>query len=500
MDLRNKTIQAVKWNFLSTALGTVIGIVQLWALSRILPTHEYGVMGAAFIVIQFFNIFIDFGISSSIVRSKTVTELELSSLYAISVALGVVNFIIAFGLSPWIGEFFKSEEVVVQVRIMAFTFLLAAFGQQQRAILVREMRFNLISIVAVITLVVNFVSIIVLALIFRKAWVASVAALLGTAVSCGIFFVQGLRERKLSFTFDWPSARPHLRYAISLVGDSLINVVSVNTFPVLMARMVSMTAIGGYNIANGISINLIERLKPVLTQALFPAFAKIQDDGEKLARNFLLVTTFGSLVNFPLLVGTFITSSAILSCFFKPEWAFVADLVKVLCLAGMFRSLDPPVISLLLVKAKMYLNVRLGIPKLVLGIALATWLGTRFGIHGIVSSFLVVQAANTIVGYFVMVRSCLPGIGLAYLKSVLMPLAQTLPIAVVAGLLTVFPPTAYPVVNLGLAVAGGALGYVAGLWFSPFATVREFLQLGLRNVSPRLARMAEHHAGANSER
>lgn len=489
MELKTKTMKAVKWNFASTALGAVLGIFQLWLLSRILPPAEYGVISLALMIIQFFNIFIDFGISNSIIRHSKISEIELSSLYVISIALGVLTFIGAFAVSPLLASFFNSPELVLQVRIMAVAFLLAPFGQQFRAILARELRFNFIAIVAIITLLVNCVLVISLALIYRQAWVASVAFFVSTAVSCAIFFFASLRERPLSFAFSWPAARPHMRYAAQLVGDSLINVVSVNTFPALMARLVSLPAIGGYNIAYGISINLIERLKPVLTQALFPAFAKIQDDEEKLTRNFLLVTTYGALVNFPLLMGMFVCSSSVVHVFFKPEWYFIDVLVKILCLVGMVRSIDAPVISLLLVKAKMYLNVRMGIAKLIIGVALAYVLGKQYGIVGIASSFLVVQCLNTFASYFLLVRACIGGVGRAYLRSLMIPVVQLLPIVLCAGAFIVTQPFAYEALNLALAIAAGALAYVAGLWFSPLREAREFLRLVASSLGARVARV-----------
>jgi lipopolysaccharide exporter len=491
VELKAKMMKAVKWNFISTAMGAVVGLFQLWMLSRILPAHEYGVISLALMVIAFFNIFIDFGISNSIIRNARITELELSSLYVINIGLGVTTFLVAFAASPLLSDFFKSPELMVQVQIMAAAFLVVPFGQQQRAILSRELQFNFIAIVAIITLVTNCVLVIGLALIYKKAWVASVAFFVSTALSCLIFFIHSLRERKLSFKFSWPAARPHIRYSVQLVGDSLINVISVNTFPALMARMVSLTAIGGYNISYGISINLIERLKPVLVQALFPAFAKIQDDESKLTRNFLLVTSYGMLINLPVLAGMFVCSTAVVELFFKPEWHFITILVKILCLVGMVRSIDAPVISLLLVKAKMYLNVRMGVAKLFIGIALAYGLGRAYGIVGIVGSFFLVQLLNTIASYFWLVRSCLQGIGREYLGNVMIPFAQTLPIYICSGALALFPPASSPALNLGLMVAAGGLAYVAGLFWSPFPLVRDFVRLAASSLGPRAVSLVQ---------
>lgn len=469
-------------------IGAGIGIVQLWALSHILDPHEYGVIGAAAVLIQFLTIFMDFGITNAIIRRTEITEIELSSLYLINVCLGAAIFAFAFFSSHFFASFFRSSELSLQIKVMSLAFLISPFGQQQKAILARDMRFNLIAMVSIVNFVLNFAVVVTLALIFHRAWVASVAFLFSTCASSLIFFIQGLRERRLSFKFRWSAARPHIRYSVQLVGDSLINAVSINTYPTLMARLVSLSAIGGYNIANNISISLIERLKPVLTQALFPAFARIQNDETKLATNFLLVTTYGSLVNFPLLAGMLVVSETLVSVFFNAQWHFIVNLVRVLCLVGMVRSIDAPVISLLLVRAKMYLNVRIGIFKLFAGIALAYLMGRQWGITGIVCSFLIIQTANTVLGYFFLVKSCIRGIGRQYAESILIPLLQIVPLVLAASAVVYFPPMSSAGLTLALAIAAGTVAYLAGLALSPFKVVRGFVQMVVANVSPKLLR------------
>ena len=485
VELTNKTMKAVRWNFVSTVIAALVALLQLWILSRVLSPHEYGIISLALMIIQLLNIFLDFGLSNSIVRRSHISEIELSSLYSINILMGLLTFIVAYFSASGVAAFFKSPELAMQIKIMAFGFLFSPFAQQQRAIMAREMKFNFIAKVAIATLLVNFIVVIVLAFLYRQAWVASVAFLSSTAVSSVIFFHRGLSERRLSFAFDWSAAQPHLRYAVQLVSDSLVNVISLNTYPALMARLVDLTAIGGYNIAWGISVSVVDRLKPVLMQSLFPAFSKFQDDDIKLAKNFLLVTTYASLINFPILAGLLVASSELIKVLFRPEWHFIVDLVQILCLVGFFRSVDAPVITLLLVKAKMYLNVRFGIAKLIVGVILAWGLGTKYGISGIAVSFLIVQALNTILGYFFLIRPCLSGLGLNYLKATFIPVAQILPILIFSGPIAVLSPSSNPAVNLILVIVVGVVSYTVGLILTPFPIVRDFLFLAGKNCSPK---------------
>ena len=89
MSLREKTIIAVKWNLLSTIVSVALGIVSLWALSHILTVQQYGVISASLIMANFFLMLLDFGISNSIIRQKTITDIELSSLSILNIIMAV---------------------------------------------------------------------------------------------------------------------------------------------------------------------------------------------------------------------------------------------------------------------------------------------------------------------------------------------------------------------------------------------------------------------------
>ena len=51
------------------------------------------------------------------------------------------------------------------------------------------------------------------------------------------------------------------------------------------------------------------KLNPIITRVLFPAFAKIQDDTEKLRVNFYKLLSVVGIINFPVLLGLMVVSS-----------------------------------------------------------------------------------------------------------------------------------------------------------------------------------------------
>lgn len=219
--------------------------------------------------------------------------------------------------------------------------------------------------------------------------------------------------------------------------DSIINQISVNTYPVLMARLISLTAIGGYNISYNISVALLKNwilFYHMRYFQLFPRYKMMQHLWKNFSKsNYVFV--FGE---FPDVIGNDVNFRLCSDCFFEQKWQFITPIVQILCLVGAARSLDVPVISVLLAKGQMYRNVYLGVFKLALGIPLTWFLGKQYGLTGIVFSFLCIQIVNLVMGYFFQVRPCLNIKVKSYIYAVFVPLIHTLPMLVTGYLLILF--------------------------------------------------------------
>jgi len=486
MSLKEKTISAVKWNLLSTIVINFMGIFSLWILSHLLSTVDYGVMSSALIITTFVMLLLDFGISNSVVRSKAVTITELSTLYTVNIMLGILAFIMTFWSSGFISSLFNGGiQLTFQIKIISFGFLFLSFGLQPKALLTRDMLFSAISKITIITNLSNYIIVLGLCYFYRSSWCIAVGFVSSMLISSmlSIFYAKKYEVHLFSFSMKFNSIKSHFKYGVQLVMDSIVNQISINTYPVLMSRLVNISAIGGYNLAYSISIALFEKLNPVLSHTLFPAFSQISSDDVKLRNVFLKVTTFSALINFPILFGMFIVSDDIVLNFFDSKWLFIIPMIKVLSITGAIRSLDTPVISILLVKAKMYLNVRLGLFKLFLGIPFSYVLGIKYGILGICFSFLIIQSFNTILGYYFLLNRALEVPLRNYLSSILTPLFNVIPMMVIGLFLKCNLFFINGTLRLVIVIITSVIIYLATIFLSQNHTVIEFRKIITSNLS-----------------
>ncbi|KAB2429271.1 oligosaccharide flippase family protein, partial [Enterobacter hormaechei] len=124
-----------------------------------------------------------------------------------------------------------------------------------------------------------------------------------SAVRTLLFGFLGRKIYRPGLHFSLASVSSNLRFGAWLTADSIINYVNTNLSTLVLARILGASVAGGYNLAYNVAVVPPMKLNPIITRVLFPAFAKIQDDTEKLRVNFYKLLSVVGIINFPVLLG-----------------------------------------------------------------------------------------------------------------------------------------------------------------------------------------------------
>ncbi|MCZ5698451.1 MOP flippase family protein [Escherichia coli] len=188
----------------------------------------------------------------------------------------------------------------------------------------------------------------------------------------------------------------------------------------------------GYNLAYNVVIVPPMKLNPIITRVLFPAFAKIQDDTEKLRVNFYKLLSVVGIINFPALLGLMVVSNNFVPLVFGEKWNSIIPVLQLLCIVGLLRSVGNPIGSLLMAKARVDISFKFNVFKTFLFIPAIVIGGQMAGAIGVTLGFLLVQIINTILSYFVMIKPVLGSSYRQYILSLWLPFYLSLPTLVVS--------------------------------------------------------------------
>ncbi|EFX9793445.1 MOP flippase family protein [Shigella flexneri] len=275
-------------------------------------------------------------------------------------------------------------------------------------------------------------------------------------------------------TLSLASVAPNLRFGAWLTADSIINYLNTNLSTLVLARILGAGVAGGYNLAYNVAVVPPMKLNPIITRVLFPAFAKIQDDTEKLRVNFYKLLSIVGIINFPALLGLMVVSNNFVPLVFGEKWNSIIPVLQLLCIVGLLRSVGNPIGSLLMAKARVDISFKFNVFKTFLFIPAIVIGGQMAGAIGVTLGFLLVQIINTILSYFVMIKPVLGSSYRQYILSLWLPFYLSLPTLVVSYALGIVLKGQLALgMLLAVQIAAGVLAFVVMIVLSRHPLVVE---------------------------
>lgn len=428
MSLKLKTIKSTKWSALSSLTIIVLGFLQMVILSRILEPFEFGVLSIMTVVFLFTDMLADCGLSNAIIQKKNITLDELSALYWVNIFLGVFLFVVTIILSYEISSWMRLDRLSFLIQLTALVFIIMPHGQQYRALMQKELEFDILSKIESFSYLTGFCLTVIIGIITKNASCAVFGYLLTVSMRTVILSFVGRKY----YHPTWKRSKlreikKQLLFSFYLTLDSILNYINSSITTPIVARVLGAIYVGGYNLSFNVAVNPPSKISPIITRVLFPALSKIQDDKERLRINFFKLLHVISYINFPALLGLCIIAKDFVYLVFGEKWLFIVPTLQLLCIAGAMRMVANPIGSLLMAKAKMELSVRFNFVKTIIFIPVLYFSTIWNGMVGAAIGFLICQAINALLSYFFLLKPVLGNCIVDYINSFFIPFVHTLP-------------------------------------------------------------------------
>jgi O-antigen/teichoic acid export membrane protein len=349
-SLRRSTLRGGAWMAGATAVVALFQAIKLIVLARYLEPVDFGLMAIVGVIAGFSHTLADGGMSNAIVSRPDLDQRQLSSLYWFNVLAGLAVALTLVVLAQPLALFFGEASLRELIIVSASVFLFKALGNQFRLLLQRELVFAPIAAAAVSSEAIGLAVAVPLAMAGHGAW-ALVASLVTTAAAAAIVYaVIGLyRYPRPLLRLSFDDLRSLYAYGSYQVGERIINYLSAHIDKVLIGKLVGPSALGFYDLAWQVVAFPLNRINPTVHNVLFPAYARLENPAQReryyasglLGLNLLLAPLFSYLVFF---------ADDIIGLAFGDGWQQSADLLRLLALVGLAKSLANPGGALILAR------------------------------------------------------------------------------------------------------------------------------------------------------
>jgi O-antigen/teichoic acid export membrane protein/thymidylate kinase len=335
--LTRRTLAGLAWTGGGRAVYAVLRLVVLFLLARFVSPADFGVVGAATVVLGFSAIFSELGMAPAIVQRPVLELRHEQAAFSASVAFGLVLGAIMWVLAPEIAGFFRIPAVQPVLRTFAWTFPLAGLSLVAYAVTQRELRFRWLAILDVVSFGVGYGIVgVTLALTGYGVWALVAAEMSRVGLYTAILVIA--HPPRFTLRPDRKAFAELMYYGSGFTVSKIANYLALQLDNVIVGRWLGAVALGFYGRAYELMAAAPALLGEPVDKVLFPAMAARQGDRRSLASAYRRGVATMALITLPLSVLLVVLAPEAVPALLGPKWTPVIVPFQILTLGIFLRT------------------------------------------------------------------------------------------------------------------------------------------------------------------
>lgn len=335
-SLSHRVVKSTMWLFAFQLLDNVLGLIRIIILARLLSPTAFGLVGAAWLVLQIINTFTLTGINHYLIHKNKIDN-YLNSAWTFLVIRGIILYACIFIFAPYIGNFLSTSEIILIVQILSLTILINGFSNIGIIYFQKNLEFQKQFKIQITQNTLDFVVTLVFAFIFHNVWAIVLGALANSL--CGLVLSYIYSSYRPKFEWNKKKISEMNDYGKWIGGSNILNFLFSQGDDILVSKLLGVTSLGYYQLAYRISNLPATQITHIVSTVMFPAYSQLQNDIPRLSK--IYIRNFQVTVALSFFVGIIIILFAydFTKLFLGDKWLPIVVSMQILTLWGVIRSI-----------------------------------------------------------------------------------------------------------------------------------------------------------------
>ena len=307
-------------------------------LARLLRPEDFGLAAMALATIAILGKVKDVGLFTATIQSKHIDQAQATALFWMSAAFAAAVSLLALGLAPAMGWFYRDARLVAITAVLACVPFIDGVTLQLAAVMTRQMRFVALSVADASALAVGVVAALALAWAGAGYW-----ALVGQEVVYSAAYAAAIWS-----LCRWRPGRPRrqsgvgplVAFGMHLSGFRVLNHLALNLDTVFVGRFKGPGEAGIYDRAYRLLTIPSSLLNQPLSAVAIPALSRLQGDDERYRVFYLSWLRFVFGLTMPLVVFLFVDAEPAVLTILGAQWMAIVPVYRVLAPAAFVGRLN----------------------------------------------------------------------------------------------------------------------------------------------------------------
>ena len=315
---RNVILSSLSWKMLEKFSTQGCSLIIQILLARLLLPSDFGKLAIILAIVNYLSVFVQSGLSAAIIQKKDLTQVDINTLFTISISVAGLLYILLFCIAPFISDYYEKPDLTLPIRITALILFLYSFNSIQVGILSRQMNFKAVFIRQSLAVVLAGFIGVLLAYCNFGLWALISYNLLN--VLFVVVFLLIKTNIKFHFQISKESACSLYSFSVKIMGANMISGFGDLFRTMTIGKRYSTSDLAFYDRAYNYSLLVLQIINNSIQSILLPVFSREQDDIGKLketSRKSIRLTIF---ILAPFLFGMIVVSKPLVVLLLTEKW------------------------------------------------------------------------------------------------------------------------------------------------------------------------------------
>ena len=414
-SLKNKTAKGLIWSSVERFSVQGVQFLVMLVIARLLDPKDFGLVGMLVIFLAVAQSLIDSGFSQALIRKQDRTEVDNNTVFYFNIVVSVILYLLLFAIAPWVADFYNEPQLIGLMRILCLVVIINSFAVVQRAIYTAVIDFKSQAKASFIAALGSGIIGVWLAINEYGVWTLVWQQLLNAGINTLLlWFYSSWYPR---WQYSWKSFRELFAFGSKLLASGLLDTIYTNMYTLVIGKIFTASSLGYYSQADRFAKLPSSNLTGVLQRVTYPVLCSIQNDDERLRNDYRKLLRLSAFIIFPLMCLLAGVAYPLVELLMGEKWRFAATLIIPLSFTMMWWPIHAINLSLLQVKGRSDLFLRLEIIKKAIGcivLVLSIPFGLLFMCYASIFTSIICLIINTYytgklisVGFFMQMKDIL---------------------------------------------------------------------------------------------
>lgn len=276
MSTSRQVAKNVIWRYFEMFFTMCIQMLCTFIMARFLSPSDYGILGIVLVFSAFADVFIYSGFGQALIREKTVTRVDYSTILYFNIAVSLVLYALLFFSSELIADFYE-QPILNDICKVAYLILpIHALSLVQMTMLQKEVKFKKIFFISFISSLLSATIAIYIAYLYKSVWALVIQIMIVAVIRCLLLWVTSDFVPLLIFSKD--SFNKYFKFSKNLLLSGFIGTLFNNILSLIIGKAYSTAELGFYSQANKISTIGSQTTTQVIQSVTYPVLSRLDNE------------------------------------------------------------------------------------------------------------------------------------------------------------------------------------------------------------------------------